>query len=199
MEAIMNKISATINVDAFVIPNRHGKLNLDLSYGRRYAEMFERISKINHFPFDKEKDQLVELWFVGKNDFEASEDGTWLSNNLQAHGFTLQCDNGYRYHFSSGKVLGFLPNTALINCKEGDTISLVYPIKPSMGCDIPVKDLENIPKDEWDNHLVRFDNIDGTDTSPEIMITMNITFNQRDYRYRSFGNFEDVVEMVTTR
>ena len=32
-----------------------------------------------------------------------------------------------------------------------------------------------------------------------IMNKISATFNQQNYRYRSFGNFEDVVKMVTTR
>ena len=78
-------------------------------------------------------------------------------------------DHGFRI---DGKHYNFryshLPYPLIKNMKEGDTMDL---------------EMEVMSEDENDNHTY--------DT-----IKLHITFDQRSYRYRSFGNFEDVVRKV---
>jgi predicted RNA-binding protein with PUA domain len=63
----------------------------------------------------------------------------------------------------------YLPLPLIKDVKEGDTMDLEFEVQT---------------RNDEDEVLTRE------------MIKLHITFDQRSYRYRSFGNFEDVVRKV---
>ena len=183
-------LNVTLDIDAFVIPNSASKINLDYSFGTRAAERIERIAEINGFEFDRENDKLVQLWFVGKE--------SCGSENLQDHGFHVGID-GYNYYFGAGIVPSFLPPVIFDGKKEGDVISVTIPLKPNRTYDLPIEEMLDMDRKEMRSHVVFFDEEGEGGNGPEVFITFNIRLNQRDYRYRSFGDFEDVVARVCHR
>ena len=94
-----------------------------------------------------------------------------LSDNLGDEGFIFEHE-GKEFYVNPGRIKSFVPECFLSDVKEGDYIEFTYK------------------------------NVKATEISKEkneIKISINFKFraNQRDYRYRNFGNFEDVLTRVT--
>jgi len=90
------------------------------------------------------------------------------SDNLTAHGFSI-IEDGKRMYYHPRMEL--LPASIFENKVEGDEVSFDVPI---MGMDEDGDFTEKVKA------ILRF----------------HMTLNQHEYRYRSFGNFEDVVKRV---
>ncbi|MBR6289245.1 MAG: hypothetical protein IKR19_07920 [Acholeplasmatales bacterium] len=97
-------------------------------------------------------------------------------NNMQDHFFHETDDEGneYRFRFPSS----YIPAKILKDHVEGETFDIVYRMKP-----------ENWDNKEWDKE-------DESEELPEFEFIFHTTLAQKKYRYRSFGNFEDVLFRV---
>ena len=93
------------------------------------------------------------------------------SDNLEAHGFWAE-DENYSFRY------GYLPLPLIKDIKEGDTMDLEFEIEKEM-----VREGEKHKYIEY---------------GEKDRIKLHITFDQRSYRYRNFGNFEDVVRKVVS-
>ncbi len=129
----------------------------------------------NFIPFEdslNEMKQICELNGYGEFDKNDPLIQVWVCDNkcenYQNHypKFTAE-GKTYRYNLTS-----FIPYSILKNVKEGETIDL----------DLPVTGF----------HI----NEDDTESSIDTVISFKLTAKQTSYRYRRFGNFEEVVERV---
>lgn len=179
MNTTMNLIPVTINCDAFIVPNHPGTIDLKYSAGQRLAARLERVAEINDFDFDREKDIVVQLWFVNKE----------ISTNFQDHGFYAMYENE-EYHFS-GTELNYLPTSVFEGHVEGETISIDIPMKPVFKLDPKTDETVRLR----DRKMTDFED-DNIEEVPEFIITFNITLKQQGYRYMRFGNFEDVLKSI---
>ena len=90
------------------------------------------------------------------------------SDNLTAHGFRF-IEDGKKCWYSPRMEL--LPASIFAGKKEGDTVTF----------DVPMMGLDE--EGDFTDKVVA-------------VLRFHMTLNQHEYRYRSFGNFEDVVKRV---
>lgn len=94
-------------------------------------------------------------------------------DNLAAHNAYVTID-GTEYTINIGIASEFLPYSALRGKDDGDIIDIRF---------------ENVVLERWD---------DSKYIIPEdITVTVHATLNQKDYRYRGFGSFAEVLRKVT--
>lgn len=166
----------TYNAAVFVIPNGAGYCNEFLldSFKERYKRYCTDLCAQKGIKFDPEKDQLVQVWFASEYDENLDnaslKDNNLGSDNLEAHGFLIN-DNHYRFRY------GYLPYPLIKDVKEGDTMDLEFEINK-----------EYVKEGKKRRYL-------ETDEESE-RIKLHLIFDQRSYRYRNFGNFEEVVKYV---
>ena len=87
--------------------------------------------------------------------------------NLSDHGARVELD-GETYYI--GMPTSFLPYSILKGKSDGDTIDVTF-------------------RNSWDIDLDHED-------EETVKITMHVTLNQKDYRYRNFGSFQEVLKKV---
>lgn len=161
-------MNKTYNVAVFVIPNSAGYCRQFWlkSVGERVEKYSKDLCSQKGIEFDPEHDKVVQVWFVSRYD-ENLENDYLKDDNL---GSSDMSSHGFRM---DGEHYDFrypyLPLPLIKDVKEGDTMDLEF--------EVETRDID--------------DNIRVSDT-----IKLHITFDQRSYRYRSFGNFEDVVRKV---
>ena len=175
-------IKATVNCDAFIIPNHASKANQYMSQtiAQSIIEFNKNIAELSDLEYDPETDYILQLWLTG----EASE-------NFARHGFKVTVDN-LEYRFSEYH-LEDLSQSFFKDHKEGDIVTLTIPVTPSHAFDTSIEDKELRRK----NYIDYMDDAyEPTKEAPLFHITFNIKLNQRDYRYCSFGNFEEVMARV---
>lgn len=163
------------NVACFVIPNAAGYCKQFLldSYKERYERYCTDLCAQKGIKFDPDNDPLVQVWFVsdydGNDPIDYLKEDNLKSNNLEAHGFWVEdADYSFRY--------GYLPLPLIKDIKEGDTMDLEFEVEKEMVRE--GKKRKYLAYGERDR------------------IKLHVTFDQRSYRYRNFGNFEDVVRKV---
>lgn len=89
-------------------------------------------------------------------------------DNLVDHYIHAEDENGNKVYFRAGNI-GHLPAKIFEGKKEGDSIDLVFPA--TVFC------REN-------------------DSETDITVKTTVTLAQKKYRYRNFGNFEEVLKKV---
>ena len=183
-----NAISITLNADIFVIPNSASKANLEWSMGRNLAAYYQKVAELNDLEYIPEVDSFLQVWLVGIG----KENGSVESENLARHGFTITHD-GWQYHFNEGD-LEMIPWHWFEGKKEGEIVTLTFPLRPSWATDSSGKDLRLRNR----NHKFFQDDETGEwmAETPLFHITFNFRLNQADYRYRNFGTFEEVMMRV---
>lgn len=90
------------------------------------------------------------------------------SDNLERHGFTIT-EDGKRIHYSPRMEL--LPASMFEGKVEGDTVTF----------DVPIHGFDE--EGELDDEVI-------------VTLRFNMKLCQREYRYRNFGNFEEVLKRV---
>ena len=161
-------INKTYNAAVFVIPNAAGYCRQFWlkSVGKRVEKYSKDLCSQKGIEFDPEHDKVVQVWFVSKYNEDLGND--YLKEDNLGSGD--MSSHGFRM---DGKHYDFrysyLPYPLIKDVKEGDTMDLEF--------EVETRDID--------------DNICTSD-----MIKLHITFDQHSYRYRSFGNFEDVVRKV---
>ena len=114
----MNNLTASGRMTCFIVPNN--PINLSKSKMYDTAERIENhtnVCLLNGTDFDPEKDRIIELWYIGEEDFNTT--------NLCDHGGKVTIDGeDYRMGF---KTRGYLPAKLFKDVKEGDTINLTIP------------------------------------------------------------------------
>lgn len=170
-------INKTYNAAVFVIPNAAGYCHQFLldSYKDRYKRYCTDLCAQKGIKFDPDNDPIVQVWFASDYDEKLGNDylkeDNLGSDNLEAHGFWVE-DADYSFQYA------FLPLPLIKDIKEDDTMDLEFEIKKEMVIEGKKrKYLEHGEKNR---------------------IKLHITFDQRSYRYRNFGNFEDVVRKVVS-
>lgn len=167
----------TYNAACFVIPNGAGYCHefvID-SYKERYIRYCTDLCAQKGIKFDPDNDPIVQVWFASEYDEDLDNDYLKEDNlgcdNLEAHGFWAG-DTRYNFRYA------FLPLPLIKDIKEGDTMDLEFEVTEEM---------------VRENGKRKF-----IDDGKEDHIKLHITFDQRSYRYRNFGNFEDVVRKVVS-
>lgn len=156
------------NAGVFVVPNAAGYCRQFWlkSVGERVEKYSKALCSQKGIEFDPEHDTLVQVWFVSRY-YENLGNNYLKDDNL---GSSDMSSHGFRM---DGEHYDFrypyLPLPLIKDVKEGDTMDLEFEVEK--------RDID--------------DNICTSGT-----IKLHITFDQRSYRYRSFGNFEDVVRKV---
>lgn len=113
------------------------------------------------------------------NNVDISDDDEWIelwfhseeldSENICDHGFCYSNDDGINVRVCAG-AHNHIPAKVLDNIKEGETI-------------------------EWNFEAPSHKR--GSEEEPQsVLLTLNLTAQQKGYRYSRFGNFEDVVKLV---
>ncbi len=172
-------INKTYNAAVFVIPNgaiycHEFAIN---SQVERYIRYCTDLCEQKGIKFDPDNDPIVQVWFTSSynedlcNDY--LKDDNLKSDNLEAHGFWT---DGAYYSFR----YGYLPLPLIKDIKEGDNMDLEFEVEK-----------EIVIKDGKRKYL-------EYGYGEKNRINLHITFDQRSYRYRNFGNFEDVVRKVVS-
>ena len=170
-----NIINATINCDCFIVPNAAVKADFGWgeisSYGRKLADKAAEIAANNGFEYNEETDKFVQMWWVGAG-----------SDNMQDHGFCIDIGNE-KYFFGYQRSIELVPVNFFRGHKEGEVLPLTIALRPVAKMDINIGRESRISFDE-------------ENPAPTFQITFNIKLNQLDYRYRRFGTFEEVLDLV---
>jgi hypothetical protein len=161
----------TVNCDAFIIPNGASKVDLSWSMGQDLANFCEKVAELNNLPYDKEQDLHLQLWL-------ANDD----NENIARHGLHLDVD-GDKYVFHESK-LEDLPVSFFQGYEEGDIVTIRVPMEPSYA---------NIGGQRVEYREFAEDHVENI---PKFLVTFNIKLNQKDYRYRRFGTFENTLAAV---
>ena len=158
-----NNITVTANAECFVIPNRASNCE-NYVFGKAHREDNVRaIVEASGETFDVTNDQLIQLWITSDE---------LHSDNIECHGFHTMIDGEDVYcHLPS--YSSCLPKQVLPKA-EGVTKRIVIP-----RCTAETSR-------RW-----LHDNPEAEEKEFEFTLILNLTANQKSYRYRSFGNFED--------
>lgn len=125
------------------------------------------IAELNGSVYDKYSDHLINVWIHA--------DDVIKSDNITDHGISVIIDDKkYRIRCDCR----FLSEHILRGHKEGDVINLKLPAY--------IVDAEYDDEDEEDDEM-----------REEIILDMQVGLNQLDFRYKSFGPIEEVLEYVT--
>lgn len=169
-------IYGEINCDIFIIPNKAACINKQYYIGEKLMKRSEELATENGFIYYPEVTRMVQIWCVGQG-----------SDNMQDHGFHYKVgDKEYSFYFDS-----YLPESALRFHNEGDIITLKMPFRPRY-----VFSKDEGGKKLWDK-VIDFEDDPEAPEAPTFYFTVNMKLNQRDYRYKNFGNFEEVLNTVT--
>lgn len=141
----------SVDADVFIIPNKFKIMSDKTTYLRNY---FKKVTKLNSIPT---VNKVIEVWFI-----------TPWCDDLSL-GFDLEI-NGRNYFIASAELTE-VPYEIFIDCKEGDVIRYLAPMKATD---------TNTGKDE------------------NIILEINATCKQKGYRYGSLGTFEEVLHNTTT-
>lgn len=156
-----------VKMDAFIIPNNAAVSKDYILAGGRFGELHEKLARLNMYPYDIEKDKLVQMWFV-----EIGEEGDDdLCDNMDCHDFTLKDESGEVYWARLG--VGHLPESILNDKKEGDELQIDIPIRANKI-----------------GHGIK----NGTEIP--ITLKATIRLKQLEYRYARFGQFQDALRYV---
>lgn len=149
-------IGIEFNAEAFIIPNRSGKLEDFVFSSTRKDTKEVAVSVLDREPDEDER--YIQMWYVVKD---------LNCENLVDHGASVELD-GETYYI--GMPTSFLPYSILKGKNDGDTIDVTF-------------------RNSWDIDLDHED-------EETVKITMHVTLNQKDYRYRNFGSFQEVLKKV---
>lgn len=105
-----NKLDFTAEV--FIVPNHARSLDQLLRESRK--EYIRNIAKMNGINDMSDNDQLVELWYVSKDDLGTS--------NLVDHGAYILNENNMKIFFRPS--IGLLPAKIFEGRKEGDVVDI---------------------------------------------------------------------------
>ena len=155
-------VKRELNMEIFIIPNQGGYVSGFWTGVEKQTKIANMLCDLNGYDFDPNKDKVVQVWSCCSD-----------CNNMQDHFFHASDDNGkdYRFRFPSA----YIPAKIFEGYKEGDSLDIVYKMKPS----------------DWD-----LEEVEDMESIPEFEFTFHTTLAQTKYRYRSFGNFEDVLVRV---
>ena len=155
--------------DVFIIPNAIKRACDMPSMGGNLAKTIERLNQLNGTTFDESNTRCVEVWITIPN----------LTENLSAHGFYSEDDYNRIWKVIPELFGDLLPVSLFEDKKEGDDITITLPAIASSYDD---SDPEENPFKE-----------------KSVALTLTLTLNQREYRYRSFGTFEECLEKLLSR
>lgn len=154
------------NAEAFIVPNRAGKLNLQFSFAKKHLET----ANINGMSEkEAQEDKYIELWFVSDE---------LHSENIGDHGCSFDDKDGRRYYVRYIKTM--IPVSLLVGHKEGE----IVPINLIGNCELS----RDTNKDFHDKEY--------QDEDLDVELQLNVKLNQLGYRYRSFGTFEQCLQYV---
>ena len=163
-----NNITVTANAECFVIPNHAGTCDQYI-FGKAYREDTVRmICEANGESFDSKQDNLIQIWITSDE---------LHSDNVECHGFHIEIDGKDNYcHLPQYSIC--LPKQVL-PAIEGEVKELVI---PNCTAETSARWLKKNPEAEEEEF--------------QFTLVLNLKANQKEYRYRNFGNFEDVVRYV---
>lgn len=162
-----NGLYIEANADVFVVPNR-------ACLGEQFSDFIKndrieggrRFCKNNNLDFDPDKDKFIQVWIT-------SEDLN--QDNLGSHGFMIKNNN--ERLFCSSMYFEYIPENLIRDMKEGDEKTLLY---------------KNIELETRKHSCLH-------EKNPKIFkadLVLTLKANQRNYRYRDFGNFEDAMKSI---
>ena len=164
----MNNETLSINAGAFVVPNHATTFGYIKKHGLSSTyEYLCDLAKLNGIEL-KDDDKIVEMWFHSKE---------LDCDNMADHGFETKLSNGHKI-ICQPRKLQWVPAKMLENVKEGDLITLITP--------------GNAYYDE-DYHVL---NVRKAAKKIDLILSISAVCQQQGYRYKRFGNFEDVVKLV---
>lgn len=164
----MNKITG--KASCFVIPNSAGYCREFLSdkLRQRYTGELTKYCELNNIEFNPEEDQLIQVWWHSDEYFD--------TDNMYRHGCSVADSDGniYRFHIDTPE---YMPYPLIKDVTEGSRKIIYVP------CTIFSKEETGTwESDEGKKH--------------EVVLEVDMEFDQLHYRYSRFGNFEDVVKQV---
>lgn len=199
------KTSEIIRGDIFIIPNPVDKFDPEWVNGgnlKFWSEVADQFHAIKYDPaykdqfkdirFDDEK--YVQVWFLTRGHSHSS----WRDHGI----------DGYNELKGAYPVVSWLPATLFSNKKEGDTVTFDLVIEKNPRWSNPkwviVEDkyLNNeISESEYKAQIAELKKSKEYDPSLEIKtrVKVSLTLNQKDYRYSSFGKFEEVLEKLINK
>ena len=161
------KIVIEASAEVFIVPNHSCKLNPEYMTELNRIVNIQKIMRANNLMYDYKADDVVQLWFTSKDDLG--------SENLGDHGFKFYTeDNKYSVYASESSVLNHLPKKMFEGLNEGETRTIF----------IPMNDAEVY------NHNI------GYEDKADIELRLTVTAAQTKYRYKNYGNFEEVFQIV---
>ena len=164
-----NGIISGINADCFIIPNRCGSVNdfLGESTRKEYRKQLAAYAALNNFEFDDDT-PLIQVWLTAEENLN--------SENLYRHTNTCLDTEGNEYCVILDTP-EFLPYTFVVGRKEGDVLDIKMPVA--------VFKKEN-----------RLGMLKGEMKADDAVAEIKLRLNQKSYRYRSFGTFEETLKQV---
>jgi hypothetical protein len=134
---------------------------------KQYEGWLSRLMEVNGLELSN-NECLIDVWMVSNS---TTGDTNLESDNLRDHGFEV---DGKRACIGSA----YFPKRLIESKKEGDVIEINLPI--------------TYPEYQRDENTGKLINCSEDD-----VIAISLKLNQKDYRYRRFGNFEEVLEKVS--
>ena len=171
-----NKIYKEVNCDTFIVPNNASKISGYMWGQENLTKRTNEIYNLNGIEFNPAEDHMLQLWMTNDQ-----------CENLNDHTFYI-FDDVYHYTF---RLDSTLPAILFKDKKEGDVVDVVVTLKPISR--IKVIGTDNISRK--DSERIWYDDKNSPE-APVFEITFNLKLNQSNYRYRRFGKFEDVYNMV---
>ena len=134
-----------------------------------YVESFRRrCHEINRHNNAPENDNMIQSWFFADDSVISGEH----CDNCAAHGWIETDENGKRTGYRL--MAEVIPYHVAQKVHEGEAVQITLPV------------IETDMGDDYD---------DSVKHEPE-WVTFNVKAEQLPYRYRRFGNYEDVVRYV---
>ena len=166
-----------MNIDCFIIPNKACIINKQVYMGEKLMKRSQELAGINNFYYNPDLTRMVQIWCVN-NDPNNSCD------NMQDHGFKYKIgDTIYSFNLDT-----YLPETFFQDKREGDFLDLNIPLYPRYAFN---------KEDGVTSYDAVFDENEIIAEPPLFNFRFSIKLNQRGYRYRNFGDFEEVLNTVT--
>lgn len=159
----------TINGDIFIIPNSAPRLK-DYwmeSFKAKMQKYMHQICELNGLKFDETVDRCVETWYTSPE---------MECDNIPDHDIHFEYEGEkYQLTFPSGRQL---PSPLFKDKKEGDVVEIKVPVY-----------IRKYDRPHYKDKMF--------DEDIETVVTLKLKLAQTEYRYRSFGNFEDVLKKVS--
>lgn len=153
----------TFKGDVFIIPNRYDLFNNESYMSESQKKNIADMFTANGLTFDIHEDRVIQIWIVSRNPEDPTDPNYLNTDNFYDHGAKM------KPFYITAKGSSVVPAKLFENLQEGETTTIKIPVY-----------LEYRNSEELD------------DVSINTYINFELTARQRCYRYRQFGEFEEV-------